>query len=272
MIYVTLFVAGIVIGSLGTLVGAGGGFLAVPLLLLVFGWPHPEVVATSLVMVTVSALVGTLLYFRQGKVDWRSGLLFALAGYPGTILGTLWTTGSAAGSFQMVLAVLLLGAAARLILRPPMQERGLLSSEEVAAAGAPTLWSTVRSMTDATGRSYHFAFSPFKGLLASFTVAGLASAMGIGGGVVLVPVLIWIGYPAHVATATSQFMVLLTSAGAASIHLWRGGFDPVLAGALALGAACGAPVGARLSTRISGRHLAMLLGATLVVVGIRLLL
>lgn len=270
--YVALFLTGLAIGTIGTLVGAGGGFLAVPILLLLFGWPHTAVVPTSLVMVTVSASVGTLLYFRQGKVDWRSGLLFALAGYPGTILGTFWAAGAAGGTFQILLAIVLLMAAAQLIFRPPMQERGLLSSEEVAAAGAPSLWWAARSITDATGNTYRFGFSPFKGLVASFTVAGLASALGIGGGVVLVPVLMLIGYPTHLATATSQFVVLLTSAGATSIHLVRSQFDPALAAALALGAACGAPLGARLAARISGRHLAMVLGVTLVLVGARLLL
>ena len=85
-----LVALGLVVGALGTLIGAGGGFLLTPVLLLVY--PHASaqtISATSLAVVFANAASGTVAYARQGRVDYRSGRRFALAALPGAILGAL---------------------------------------------------------------------------------------------------------------------------------------------------------------------------------------
>jgi uncharacterized protein len=272
LLSVALFLLGVAIGLIGALIGAGGGFLALPLLLLIFKLPHVAAVGTSLLMVAAGTLIGTLSYARQRKVDWRSGLLFAAAAYPGTMLGTVWASGSSEAGFRLVLALVLLCIAAYLLLRRPLPDHGTLTDEEVAAAGPSTAFRAVRRVTDSSGQIYRFAINPTLGMFASFTVAGLAGALGIGGGVIHMPALILIGYPTHLAAATSQFILLLTSAGAASYHLWHGSFNPAAALALSAGAALGAPFGARLSLIVRGRAITTILALTLVVVAVKLLL
>src|SRR5262252_806885 len=83
---------GVVVGTFGTLIGAGGGFLLIPVLVFLRpDEPAANLTAISLAVVCANALSGSLAYARQGRVDWRSALLFSLAGLPGSILGA-WTT------------------------------------------------------------------------------------------------------------------------------------------------------------------------------------
>src|SRR3954452_7456191 len=78
---------GIFVGTYGTLVGAGGGFIIVPVMLLVYHATPQQASATSLAVVFFNALSGTLAYARQGKVDYRTGWRFAAATVPGAIIG-----------------------------------------------------------------------------------------------------------------------------------------------------------------------------------------
>ena len=78
---------GMVVGAYGTLIGAGGGFIIVPVLLLLLHWPHQEASGTSLLVVTANAASGTWAYWRQRRIDFRTGWQFALATLPGAILG-----------------------------------------------------------------------------------------------------------------------------------------------------------------------------------------
>src|SRR3954468_15060653 len=79
---------GLTVGAYGTLIGAGGGFIIVPVLLLFFNWPHEQAVGTSLLVVTANATSGTVSYWRQGRVDFHTGWQFALATLPGAIIGS----------------------------------------------------------------------------------------------------------------------------------------------------------------------------------------
>ena len=83
----TLVTVGALVGALGTLIGAGGGFLLVPLLLLVYHLPPPDAVGTSLAVVFLNAVSGTLAYLRQRRVDLGLGVRFAAATLPGAIGG-----------------------------------------------------------------------------------------------------------------------------------------------------------------------------------------
>src|SRR5690349_21530012 len=103
---------GIGVGAIGTLIGAGGGFVLIPVLL--FLHPHEpaaNLTALSLAVVFANSLSGTSAYARQGRVDWRSALLFALAGLPGSILGAWLTSFIDRRLFDPLLgATLILGA------------------------------------------------------------------------------------------------------------------------------------------------------------------
>ncbi|TMA11893.1 MAG: sulfite exporter TauE/SafE family protein, partial [Deltaproteobacteria bacterium] len=90
--YLWLIPVGFVIGAYGTLIGAGGGFVLVPLLLLLYPEEKPEIITSiSLAVVFFNALSGSMAYGRLKRIDYRSGIVFSVATIPGAILGALTT-------------------------------------------------------------------------------------------------------------------------------------------------------------------------------------
>src|SRR5438105_91171 len=112
------FVAlGLALGTFGTIIGAGGGFLLVPVLLLL-GWPHEQAAATSLFMVTANAATGSVAYWRQGRIDLASGWRSAAATVPGALIGPLIAHAISGPLFSALFGLLLLGLATYLFRNP----------------------------------------------------------------------------------------------------------------------------------------------------------
>ena len=112
-----LIPVGFIIGTYGTLIGAGGGFVLVPMLILLYPQESPEVITSiSLAVVFFNALSGSLAYMRLKRVDYRSGLLFAAATIPGAILGALTTSFIPRPLFDIFLGLMLIAASIFLIL------------------------------------------------------------------------------------------------------------------------------------------------------------
>ncbi|HEY3168403.1 MAG TPA: sulfite exporter TauE/SafE family protein, partial [Candidatus Binatia bacterium] len=90
--YLWLLPLGILIGAFGTLIGAGGGFILVPILLLLYPDENTELITSiSLAVVFFNALSGSWAYSRMGRIDYKSGMIFAVATIPGAILGAVST-------------------------------------------------------------------------------------------------------------------------------------------------------------------------------------
>ena len=237
---------GLFVGAYGTLVGAGGGFLLVPALLWAAG-VKPEVAAgTSLAVVLFNAISGTWAYARKGLVDWRTALLFAASTVPGSWLGPSLLHFVPEKGFYAAFGTLMLVIAGILLLRPASPPEG----------GKPRL-----------GRG-----ALIRGCLLSLVVGFLSSMLGIGGGVIHVPVLIYaLGFPAHLAVATSHATLAFSAGvGVISHHLARHVLWDVALAAGA-GALVGAQIGAALSRRAPTRLLVRLLALAIVAVGVRCL-
>lgn len=265
------FVAfGIVVGAYGTLIGAGGGFIIVPVLLLVLKWPHEQAVATSLCVVTANATSGTISYWRQGRVDFRTGIQFALATLPGAIIGSLTVSLLSGRVFDLIFGILLVVLSTYLMFRP---ERRSNNQGDTTKPEGPKGWLwTVRSLTDARGENYKFGFSKGWGLVLSFGVGFMSSILGIGGGIIHVPALINLfSFPAHIATATSHFILAISAATGSTTQLIQGNVQIAPAIAMAIGAIGGAQVGGALSRRLTGRWIVRGLALALVIVGLRLM-
>jgi len=99
---------GFLVGTFGTLIGAGGGFLLVPLLLIGYHFPPPEAVGTSLSLVFLNAASGSFAYLRQRRVDLSLGWKFAAATVPGAIGGAYLTRVVSSGLFSLAFATLLI--------------------------------------------------------------------------------------------------------------------------------------------------------------------
>ncbi|TAM58342.1 sulfite exporter TauE/SafE family protein [bacterium] len=263
MIGALAVVVGVVVGVLGTLVGAGGGFLLVPILALAEpSWATRTVTAFSLAVVAANASAGGLSYARQLRVDLRSFPLFALAAIPGAIAGAWLSAFIPRAEFDLAFGVVLLGVATVLLIRPARRQRGV-------AGGAH------RVIVDRRGNRYEWSFDLRLGMAGSAGVGLLSSILGIGGGIIHVPFMVTVlGFPEHVATATSHAVLAVTALAATVVHVVGGDFggEGVLTLLVAAGAVAGAPLGARLSTHLPGRAITRILALALASVAVRLLL
>jgi uncharacterized membrane protein YfcA len=256
-------IGGFAIGALGTLIGAGGGFILVPLLVLVEpAWSVDQVTAASLAVVTANATTGALSYWRAGRVDPFSFPLYTVAAIPGAMLGAFATAYIPRHVFDPVFGAVLIAIGVWLFAKP--------GSSDAGANTGPFQ----RILFDRGGHRYEWSFDPRIGFAGSTLVGFFSSVLGIGGGIIHVPLLATVlGFPAHVATATSHAVLAVTAAIATVIHLVRGDYRntwPLVAGCAA-GAVAGAPVGALLSARVSGSAILRILAVALALVGGRLL-
>ncbi len=251
-------------GTYGTLIGAGGGIVLVPMLLLLYPYEPPNTIAsTSLAVVFVNAVSGSLAYGHMHRIDYRAGLLFGAATVPGAILGAFVTSLLPRWMFDLVFSLLVLSLAMFILLRPRPGLRNLRVSRR----------DITHTLIDYKGTNYSYSFSNRRGVLLSFGIGWIASMLGIGGGPFHVPVLVYLlHFPLHIATATSQFMLMIMSLIGSVSHLVAGSFDQDLGRLLflGLGVLVGAQIGARLSQRLTGVSISRVLAGGLVLVGLRL--
>lgn len=264
---VGLIALGAGVGVFGTLVGAGGGFILTPILLLLY--PHDSVAtitAISLTVVFFNAFSGSAAYAWQRRIDYRSGAAFAAATIPGAIGGALLAAAAPRGIFDAIMAALLGAMAAWLIA-------GSRRTEE----RPPRRTGRLRSFTDREGTEYRFRVPVGRGVAFSVGVGFVSSFLGIGGGIIHVPLLIGaLGFPVHVATATSHFVLANMAAVGTVTHVlggdFAGGTGVRRSIALSIGVAGGAQLGALLSRRVHGHVIQRLLAIALGLLAIRLLI
>lgn len=248
-----LIALGLLIGLIGTMVGAGGGFLLMPVLLFLYPAETPEVLTgISMAVVCLNALSGTLAYVLMRRVDFRAGLIFSLAAFPGAFLGAYATRFLARDQFEgfLGLALILFGTLLfwkAFKLPPPLDDaHRTTGAKKVLASGA----------------------------LISAGVGFISSILGIGGGIIHVPALVYmLKFPVHIATATSHFVLAGTSSVAVFQHLWSGNYDHTwkLVAYLGVGVVIGAQFGARLSKRIHSKMIIVVLAIAIMFVGARLI-
>jgi len=263
--YLWLVPAGFLIGAYGTLIGAGGGFVLVPFLLLIYPSESPDVIASiSLAVVFFNALSGTMAYARLGRVDYKSGLIFSAATVPGAIIGAFTTAFIPRHTFNALLGALMVLGAAYLVKGPSGGRTG----------GAPPRHALHRRVVEADGTVHEYTFNPWLGFGISVFVGYFSSVLGIGGGIIHVPVLSTIlNFPIHIATATSHFTLAVMTLAGSLVHLYQGtlrqGAGRTVA--MAIGVIAGAQLGAWLSSRIHGPWIIRALAIALGLVGLRLL-
>ena len=266
-----LALIGFVVGIIGTLIGAGGGFILVPLLIL-FGsdFPPETITAISIAIVAGNAISGSAAYVRARRVDFKAGILFAICTIPGSILGVLTTKEMARGTFDVIFGIMLFSLSIFLFFRGGKRE--VSDKPQIANKG----WIE-QQITDREGNSYRYVYDPRKGSLLSLAVGYFSPLFGIGGGIIHVPAMTeWLRFPVHIATATSQFILAVMAIVSVITHYFNGSYnDPLVVKmilALLVGVIPGAQVGAYLSKKISGRMIIRILALALGGIGIRILL
>jgi uncharacterized membrane protein YfcA len=264
--YVWLMPVGLLVGAFGTLIGAGGGFLLAPLLLIAYPGESPEIITSiALAVVCCNAASGSLAYARMQRIDYRSGLLFSLATMPGAILGALTTTLIPRHIFDLVFGLAMLLAAGFLLFRREAQQA--IAPHEIRHA-------VTRHLVEADGTAHTFTYNRRLGIGLSLVVGYISSLLGIGGGIIHVPAMVHVlNFPVHVATATSHFTLAAMTLTGTLVHIVTGAFHHGVRRtiALAIGVLLGAQLGARFSHYVRGLWIMRSLAVALGFVGVRIL-
>jgi uncharacterized membrane protein YfcA len=266
-----LILIGFLIGMFGTLIGAGGGFILVPILILSYPELSPETMtAISIVIVAANAISGSIAYARSGRIDYRAGLLFALFTIPGSILGVLSTKFIPRHIFNILFGFLLITLSVYLLVSHNTNKPALVRDVNKKR------WKS-HTLTDHTGITYNYTYNQTRGILISVVVGYLSPLLGIGGGIIHVPALVqWLQFPVFVATATSHFILAIMSTVSVIVHAINGNYnDPKILRmviGLIIGVIPGAQVGAWLSHRMQSKTIIKVLAVCLGLVGLRILL
>lgn len=273
--YFWLFPLGLLIGAFGTLIGAGGGFILVPILLLVYPDESTELITSiSLAVVFFNAFSGSVAYSRMKRIDYKSGLIFAVATIPGAILGALSTAYVPRHLFDGLFGVLMILTGAFLWFSAKDHHSAGARASEASGSATLATWA-VRDFVDQDGGHHHYAYNPIVGIVISVFVGYISSVLGVGGGFIHVPALTGLlNFPVHVATATSHFVLAVMALTGTAVHIATGVFahGARRTAVLAVGVVLGAQAGARLSNRVGGKWILRGLALAMVFVGIRLIL
>ena len=254
---------GALTGMVGALLGLGGGVFLVPLLALGFHLEPRTAVAASLVAVIASSSSTTIVNMRRGLVNiplaFTLLLLTSLGSLGGADLAQYISTRTLYAIFASTLFVV------ALIVTSRSGTRNVIANAEldVGALGGRVIEE---------GKTLSYVMKRLPLALGVSVVAGAISGLlGVGGGVIQVPVLnSFCGIPIRVAAATSAFMIGPTAAVSAFVYLGRGDMDPLITAAIALGALPGSILGAWMSSRMPVRSIKAILATSLILVAIRL--
>lgn len=262
-----LLIVGFVAGTLGSLLGLGGGIIIVPSLLFLAGFfpfiaeiTPQTAVGTSILIMIFTGLSSTLAYMKQQSVDYKSGWIFFIGSGPGALFGVWLNKDIELAPFLIFFGIFVVITSFILLYRDkikplPVKEKGIR-----------------RTYITQEGKEIVYGFSPWVAIAISFVVGMLSGLFGIGGGSLMVPVMILLfGFPPHLAVATSMFMVFLSSMVSSVSHIYLGNVEWLYALALIPGAWFGAKAGSYINRKLQSDTLVTLFRIILIIIGIRLI-
>ena len=258
-----IFGAGVVAGALGVALGLGGGIFLVPFLTLVLGFPLKSAAAISLATVIATSSAVTAQRAGNQLINLRVGMVLEAATTVGSLLGGITAQVVAESVLQRLFGVVAIAVAAVVLARVNKRNVILDPTVDPGRLGG-------RFYEEESGGivSYRVKRLPLA-LFASFIAGNVSSLLGIGGGIIKVPVLnSWCGMPLRAAAATSALMIGVTATGGAIIYYGRGDLQPLLAAPAVLGVQVGSWAGARLAYGASVKWLKVLMAALLVIVAV----
>lgn len=268
-VLVVLLVSGGV-GFVSGLVGVGGGFIMTPALIFL-GIPSPVAVATGASQIAATSFSGMISLARRKSVDWRMGLLLSIGGVAGSVSGvSLFHKLLAIGQLDLIISLCYIVLLALI--------GALMLTESIAVINKRPNPSRAIFSRSARNLTHQLPFRmrfPRSGLYISvipplalgFFIGALAAIMGVGGGFILAPAMIYLlRMPTNVVIGTSLFQILIVTAfivllQASMTHT----VDLVLSAVLMLGGVIGAQLGAKLGARLRGEQIRAILGAILAV-------
>ncbi|MCX6543288.1 MAG: sulfite exporter TauE/SafE family protein [Acidobacteria bacterium] len=265
------------VGLLSGLFGVGGGFLMTPLLMML-GIPAAVAAASDSNQIVAASASGCYAHFREGNIDFKMGLLMLVGGLAGGSVGVqlikmLRGLGEAGFVITVVYVVMLGGIGAYMFFE------SLTSMRQRRRRVVSVRHSIYRRAVEALPWKMHFprskvSVSALLPLLLGVLVGILAAIMGVGGGFIMVPVMIYLlRMPIHVVVATSLFQVLFTCINVTVLQAaLNHTVDFVLALLLLVGSVLGAQIGVRLGKRLGAEQLKILMAIVVLAVMTKMLL
>ncbi len=264
------------VGLLSGMFGVGGGFLTTPLLIF-YGIPPTIAAASATTQVTGASVSGAIAHYRRGGVDIPMGGVLVAGGIVGAVAGSalfrfLQKLGQIDTVINILYVVLLFGVGI------PMAREAIRSiAASIAGTALPT--KKRRHHPAVTALPFRWRFyasglyiSPLAPLLLGFATGILTVLLGVGGGFIMVPAMIYIlGMATRVVVGTSLFQILFVTAATTMVHaVTTKAVDIVLAFFLLVGSVIGAQIGSRLAARFRPDYLRLLLAAIVLTVALRM--
>ena len=246
-----LFIVGIVVGFIGTVVGVGGGFIVVPYLTLVYNLSPQSAVGTSMCIVAMNSISGAVAYARQARIDYRTGIIFSISMFPGAFLGAYLLQLVARQAFEIGFGVFLLAIAVSMIVKQKKNDgrSGDVPSEFIRPK-----------------------YNIFLGIAISFGVGFFSSMAGVGGGLIHVPAMVYLfHFPIFFAIPTSIFILSISSTFSVASHALVGKIAWTFVPFLGIGAVIGAQIGSKLSKKIRSEWLVRALAVLIIIAALRLI-
>jgi uncharacterized membrane protein YfcA len=264
---ILLALVGFVGGTLGSMVGLGGGVFIIPCLTLFLGVPIHSAVAASLVAVVATSTTAAAAFVREDLTNMRLGMTLETMTVTGALTGGL--VGAAlgrealSGIFGGVMIVVSVYMAVRQRRAVPVEE----AEGDLGRFGSRYYDRNLRREVGYRPRRM------WAGLLASLVAGNVSGLLGVGGGFLKVPVMVVVmRIPPRAAVSTSSFMIGVTACAGSVVYLAKGMVDPVVAVPVVLGVTAGAYLGSKLTLRIRSSILVTVLAVILFVLSVQMIL
>jgi len=274
----TLGLLGLFAGMLGAMLGIGGGIFIVPFLSLLLHIPIQTAIGCSLVTIVAGSMTAASTYIRDNVTNIKLGLLLESASIPGAILGALAVTKISSFVLSGLFGLLLLYCSFAMINYQRKPKQAVPHKKPVTETGQVEIiqnqWneSCYFDQEEKTIIRYRFGKIMPAMLISAFTGI-LASLLGVGGGIINIPVMNMImGVPIKATIATSSFIIMTTAAVGALVFFQNGLINPFVAASLIIGAYIGARIGARLMQKTKGTLLRSIFAGIMIITAILMFL
>jgi len=257
-----IFAVSFAVGALGSMLGIGGGVLLIPLLTGLFELPIKTAIGASIVSVIATSSAAGTVYVGRGLAHPRLSMVLEIATTTGALLGGITAILISPRLLNLAFAALLVYVAFTL------RRISIHEGTNVATGLLDT------SYTDPfTGRTITYGVRNLpQGMGASFLAGNISGLLGIGCGIIKVPIMnLVMGVPLRAAIATSNFMIGITAATSAIVYYRHGYLDPHIAIPTALGVLVGAQVGTRLGGRLRSSRLKQVFQLLLLVFAVQMI-
>ncbi|MDO4921870.1 MAG: sulfite exporter TauE/SafE family protein [Phascolarctobacterium sp.] len=249
----SFLIVGVGVGLLGSLLGIGGGIVIVPLLVFYCGYEPQAAIGTSVLVVLLNAISGTLGYMRKRQVCLDAALKFALATVPGAFLGSYAAEYLQGRLFYFLFGFFFIFVAYNMFTKANKNKKA--ATQDNAATQAP--------------ENYNWQL----GVACSVGVGFLASILGIGGGIIHVPFMAYVlKFPVHVAIATSTCILAVSSLAGVISHGFLGHIMWLVGLCIGAGAFIGAQIGVQIAQRLQASYLLKFSSVLVFLTGLKFLL